>query len=171
MLPLLEVPEGPLVTADWLERHLEHPNVRVLDVRGRHPSSALPHAKLAEYEAEHIPGATFVDWERDFIDVSDPVPVQVAGASEFAARAGALGIGDGDLVVTYDDYYGIFAARVAWAFRYYGAESRVLDGGWVTWREAGASGHWRGRRVRCGPVHSAPATSSAANLVRGDRSA
>ena len=137
MLPLLEVPEGPLVTADWLERHLEHPNVRVLDVRGRHPSSALPHAKLAEYEAEHIPGATFVDWERDFIDVSDPVPVQVAGASEFAARAGALGIGDGDLVVTYDDYYGIFAARVAWAFRYYGAESRVLDGGWVTWTEQG----------------------------------
>ena len=137
MLPLLEVPEGPLVTADWLERHLEHPNVRVLDVRGRHPSSALPHAKLAEYEAEHIPGATFVDWERDFIDVSDPVPVQVAGASEFAARAGALGIGDGDLVVTYDDYYGIFAARVAWAFRYYGAESRVLDGGWLTWREEG----------------------------------
>lgn len=137
MLPLLEVPEGPLVTADWLERHLEHPNVRVVDVRGRHPSSALPHAKLAEYEAEHIPGATFVDWERDFIDVSDPVPVQVASASEFAARAGELGIGDGDLVVTYDDYYGIFAARVAWAFRYYGAESRVLDGGWLTWREAG----------------------------------
>jgi thiosulfate/3-mercaptopyruvate sulfurtransferase len=137
VLPLLEVPEGPLVTADWLERHLEHPNVRVLDVRGRHPSSALPHAKLAEYGAEHIPGATFVDWERDFIDVSDPVPVQVAGASEFAARAGALGIGDGDLVVTYDDYYGIFAARVAWAFRYYGAESRVLDGGWVAWREQG----------------------------------
>jgi len=133
----LEVPEGPLVTADWLERHLEHPNVRVVDVRGRHPSSALPHAKLAEYEAEHIPGATFVDWERDFIDVSDPVPVQVASASEFAARAGELGIGDGDLVVTYDDYYGIFAARVAWAFRYYGAESRVLDGGWLTWREAG----------------------------------
>ena len=137
MLPLLEVPEGPLVTADWLERQLEHPNVRVLDVRGRHPSSALPHAKLAEYETEHIPGATFVDWECDFIDVSDPVPVQVAGASEFAARAGALGIGDGDLVVTYDDYYGIFAARVAWAFRYYGAESRVLDGGWVAWTEQG----------------------------------
>jgi thiosulfate/3-mercaptopyruvate sulfurtransferase len=80
VLPLLEVPEGSLITADWLERHLEHPNVRVVDVRGRHPSSALPHAKLAEYEAEHIPGATFVDCERDFIDVSDPVPVQVASA-------------------------------------------------------------------------------------------
>ncbi len=132
-----EIPEGPLVTADWLERHLEHPNVRVLDVRGRHPSSALPHTKLAEYTAAHIPGATLVDWEHDFIDVTDPVPVQVAGAAEFAARAGELGIGDGDVVVTYDDYYGIFAARVAWAFRYYGAESRVLDGGWLSWPEDG----------------------------------
>ena len=135
MLPMLEIPEGPLVTADWLERHLDDARVRVLDVRGRHPSSALPHAKLAEYSTEHIPGATFVDWEHDFIDMSDPVPVQVAGAEAFARRAGDLGIGDGDVIVTYDDYYGIFAARVAWAFRYYGADSRVLDGGWLTWRE------------------------------------
>ena len=137
MPPIFEIPEGPLVSADWLERHLEHPGVRILDVRGRHPSSQLPHAKLAEYNAGHIPGATFVDWERDFINGTDPVPVQVASAAAFAGRAGELGIGDGDLVVTYDDYYGIFAARVAWAFRYYGAESRVLDGGWLTWAEEG----------------------------------
>ena len=137
MPPTFDIPAGPLVDANWLERHLGHPRVRVLDVRGRHPSSALPHAKRAEYDAGHVPGATFVDWEHDFIDVSDPVPVQVAGAAEFAARAGELGIGDDDLVITYDDYYGIFAARVAWAFRYYGAESRVLDGGWLTWQEEG----------------------------------
>jgi len=73
----------------------------------------------------------------DDIDPTDPVPVQVAGADAFGARAGELGAGDGDLVVTYDDYYGIFAARLAWAFRYYGAESRVLGGGWSTWKEEG----------------------------------
>ena len=134
---MLDIPAGPLVDADWLERHLDDPHVRVLDVRGRHPSSALPHAKVTEYTAGHIPGAVFVDWEHDFIDASDPVPVQIARADAFARRAGELGIGDGDLVVTYDDYYGIFAARVAWAFRYYGAETRVLDGGWLTWKEEG----------------------------------
>jgi thiosulfate/3-mercaptopyruvate sulfurtransferase len=137
MLPVLEIADGPLVTADWLEDHLEHPRVRILDVRGRHPSSPLPHAKRAEYAAGHIPGARFVDWEHDFVDLNDPVPVQLAGVGEFAARAGELGVGDDDLVVTYDDYYGIFAARVAWAFRYYGAECRVLDGGWTTWNEEG----------------------------------
>jgi thiosulfate/3-mercaptopyruvate sulfurtransferase len=113
------------------------PRLRVLDVRGRHPSSSLPHAKHAEYAQGHIPGAVFVDWEHDFIAVDDPVPLQVAAPENFARRAGELGIGDGDLVVTYDDYYGIFAARVAWAFRLYGAESRVLDGGWTTWKEEG----------------------------------
>jgi thiosulfate/3-mercaptopyruvate sulfurtransferase len=133
----LQAPDGPLVPGDWLEGRLGHPCVRVLDVRGRHPSSTLPHAKRDEYAAAHIPGAVFVDWERDFIDAADPVPVQVAREDTFAARAGELGIRRGDLVITYDDYYGIFAARVAWAFRYYGAESRVLDGGWASWKEAG----------------------------------
>jgi thiosulfate/3-mercaptopyruvate sulfurtransferase len=135
--PELHLPDGPLVTGEWLAANLDNPRVRVLDVRGRHPSSSLPHAKQAEYESGHIPGAAFVDWERDFIDPEDPVPVQVASPGDFAARAGELGIGDGDLVVSYDDYYGIFASRVAWAFRYYGAEARVLDGGWATWLEEG----------------------------------
>jgi len=133
----LTTPAGPLVQADWLQENLDDPRVRVLDVRGRHPSSALPHAKRAEYAAGHIPGAVFVDWEHDFVDAGDPVPVQIAAADAFVARAGELGVSDQDLIVTYDDYYGIFAARVAWAFRYHGAESRVLDGGWSTWQDEG----------------------------------
>jgi thiosulfate/3-mercaptopyruvate sulfurtransferase len=132
-----DVPAGPLVSSDWLAGHLEHPRVRVLDVRGRHPSSARPHAKRAEYARSHIPGAVFVDWEHDFVATEDVVPVQLAAPGPFAARAAQLGIGDGDLVVTYDDYYGIFAARVAWAFRCYGAEARVLDGGWTSWCDEG----------------------------------
>ena len=132
-LEQLQTPDGPLVPGDWLQHNLEHPRLRVLDVRGRHPSSPLPHAKRAEYVAGHIPGAVFIDWERDFVDAGNPVPVQIASAEAFGQLAGERGIGDGDLVVTYDDYYGIFAARVAWAFRLYGAEARVLDGGWTTW--------------------------------------
>ena len=131
----LPQPDGPLVVANWLQDNLDDPHVRVLDVRGRHPSSALPHAKHAEYAVGHIPGAVFVDWEHDFIDTDDPVPVQLAPADAFAGRAGELGVSEQDLIVTYDDYYGIFAARVAWAFRYHGAESRVLDGGWTSWTD------------------------------------
>jgi len=136
-MPPLDVPDGPLVTTAWLESHLGHSRLRVLDVRGRHPSSSLPHAKRAEYDAGHIPGAAFVDWEHDFVDPDDPVPVQLAAPEAFAARAGELGVGADDVVVTYDDYYGIFAARVAWAFGHYGVECRVLDGGWTTWCDEG----------------------------------
>jgi thiosulfate/3-mercaptopyruvate sulfurtransferase len=133
----LETPPEPLVTGSWLESNLGNGRALVLDVRGRHPSSPLPHAKRAEYTDAHVPGAIFVDWEHDFVDVTDPVPYQVASPDAFAARASELGIGDGDLVVTYDDYYGIFAARVAWSFRLYGADAHVLDGGWRTWVEEG----------------------------------
>ncbi len=131
----LKAPSGPLVSAEWLHANLDHPRLRVLDVRGRHPSSQLPHAKRAEYLEAHLPGATFADWEHDFVDLEDPVPMQVASSAQFAQCAGELGIGERDIIVTYDDYYGIFAARVAWAFRLYGAQSRVLDGGWTTWCE------------------------------------
>ena len=122
----LQTPEDPLVTGSWLQANLDDPRVRVLDVRGRHPSSPLPHAKHVEYAISHIPGAVFVNWEQDFVDVDDPVPVQVADAEMFGRRASELGFGDEDLLITYDDYYGIFAARVAWAFRYYGGRSDVL---------------------------------------------
>jgi thiosulfate/3-mercaptopyruvate sulfurtransferase len=131
----IENPQGPLVSTEWLAANLGDERLRVLDVRGRHPSSSMPHAKCAEFATAHVPGAVFVDWERDFVDAEDPVPVQVAPPEEFARRASELGVGDDDLVVTYDDYYGIFAARVAWAFRLYGGEACVLDGGWATWRE------------------------------------
>lgn len=132
-----EPPAGPLVSGAWLEANLDQQRVCVLDVRGRHPSSPLAHAKRVEHALSHIPGAIFVDWEKDFVDVGDPVPYQVASPEAFARRAGELGISDSDLVVTYDDYYGIFAARVAWVFRFHGSEARVLDGGWRTWLEEG----------------------------------
>jgi hypothetical protein len=36
--------------------------------------------------------AVFVDREHDFVDADDPVPVQIAAADAFAARAGELGV-------------------------------------------------------------------------------
>jgi thiosulfate/3-mercaptopyruvate sulfurtransferase len=168
-----EIPEGPLVGGAWLEANLGNPRLRVLDVRGRHPSSSLPHAKRAEHLEGHVPGAVFVDWEHDFVALDDPVPVQVASSQEFAARAGALGIGDGDLVVTYDDYYGIFAARVAWAFRLHGADARVLDGGWTTWRDEGRArddGPVEPVRARFTPRRRARLRRTLAEVIEARRS-
>lgn len=129
------------VSTEWLAAHLGDPGVRVVDVRGKVlPPGAKPRylPKRGDYEAAHVPGAVFVDWTRDIVDPSDPVPMQVAAPGPFAAKMSELGIGDDALVVTYDDYDHIFAGRLAWALRYYGHEAvRVLDGGWARWLAEG----------------------------------
>ncbi len=135
--------EGGAVTVstEWLAANLGDPDVRVVDVRGKVlPPGTKPRylAKRGEYDAGHVPGAVFVDWTRDIVDPSDPVPMQVAAPGPFAAKMGELGIGDDALVVAYDDYDHIFAGRLAWALRYYGHDAvRVLDGGWARWLAEG----------------------------------
>jgi thiosulfate/3-mercaptopyruvate sulfurtransferase len=130
--------ESVIVSTDWLEAHLEDPGVRIVDIRGSvRPPGNTPRywAKREDYQAEHIPGAVFVDWTRDIVDTGDPVPVQVAKADAFATAMARLGIGDDTLVIAYDDYDHIFASRMAWALRYHGHDAvRVLDGGFLRWK-------------------------------------
>jgi thiosulfate/3-mercaptopyruvate sulfurtransferase len=128
------------VSTDWLAEHAGDAGetaVRIVDIRGKVlPPGSKPRylAKRADYETSRIPGAVFVDWTVDIVDPDDPVPMQVARPSAFAAKMEALGIGDDTLVVVYDDYDHIFAGRLAWALRYYGHEAvRLLDGGWTRW--------------------------------------
>lgn len=126
-----------LVSTEWLGAHLGAPNVCVVDIRGKvlPPGTKSRYlAKRVEYEAGHVPGAVFVDWTRDIVDEADPVPMQVASPTAFAAKMSELGIGDETRVVVYDDYDHIFAGRLAWALRHYGHdEVRILDGGWTRW--------------------------------------
>ena len=133
---------GPVVVStEWLAAHLGAPDLRVVDIRGKIlPPGSSPRylPKRAEYDAAHVPGAVFVDWTRDIVDPSDPVPVQIAGPDAFAARMGELGIGDGTLVVAYDDYDHVLSGRIDWALRYYGHDAvRILDGGWSRWTAEG----------------------------------
>ena len=130
-------PEPVVVSTDWLESHLHDSDVRVIDIRGTIlPPGNRPRylPKRAEFEVAHVPGAAFVDWTHDIVDVHDPVPVQIAPADAFARTMSALGIGDRTFVVVYDDYDHVLSGRMAWALRYYGHDgARVLDGGWRRW--------------------------------------
>jgi thiosulfate/3-mercaptopyruvate sulfurtransferase len=142
---------GPLVTPEWLAQRLNDPRLRVVDIRGKVLPVGSARAddegdaprprylpKREEYDAGHIPGAVFVDWTRDIVDLDDPVPVQIAKPDVFAAKMGELGIGDDTRVVAYDDYDHAFAGRLAWALRYYGHDGvHVLDGGWKAWAADG----------------------------------
>ncbi|MBV8537480.1 MAG: 3-mercaptopyruvate sulfurtransferase [Alphaproteobacteria bacterium] len=124
-----------LVSTEWLADRLEHPDLRVFDA-----TYHLPHLKRdarAEYAASHIPGAVFFDIDA-IADKKTSLPHMLPPPGEFAAAAGALGVGDTTFVVVYDTYGLMSAARAWWMFRAYGFDKvAVLDGGFPKWKAEG----------------------------------
>ncbi len=135
---------SPLVQTAWLADHLDHPDVRVVDVRWQAQYEAgrgISADDEAGYLAGHIPGAVFVGMVRDLADPQSDVPDRLVSPAPFAQVMERLGIGDHTLVVAYDDMVlPLSAARLWWALSYYGhARVRVLDGGLRRWRVEGRS--------------------------------
>ncbi len=121
----------PFVDIDWLERH--RGAVVLADCRwyldGR--------SGRAAYEEGHLPGAVFVELEEALCWRADPAEAgrhPLAEPADFAVAMGALGIGDDDVVVAYDDAGGVIAARLVWMLRVTGHEAALLDGGLAAWR-------------------------------------
>ena len=136
----------PLATTEWLAQDLDHPGIRVVDIRGyvkkRDIGEGRQEAEYLgardEYEASHIPGAVYVDWTSDITDPHAPVPAQLAPPERFAALMGSLGIGNDAHVVVYDHAGTQFATRLWWALTYHGHDRvSVLDGGWNKWLAEG----------------------------------
>jgi thiosulfate/3-mercaptopyruvate sulfurtransferase len=135
------VPAAALIDADALAAVLADPDrarrPTLLDVRwdlARGPRPDL-------YAAGHIPGAAFVDLDRDLAaPVGDgrrgrhPLPEP----ESFTAAMRAAGVDSGRPVVVYDDVGGTIAARAWWLLRHYGhPDVAVLDGGLPAWTAAG----------------------------------
>ncbi|HCI81132.1 MAG TPA: sulfurtransferase [Ktedonobacter sp.] len=135
-----------LVETSWLAEHLNDPHLRVVDMRGyvrTVEKNGVQEAEYVgardEYEQGHIPGAIYIDWSHDIVDLDDPVEAQVAPPQRFADVMGRLGIGDQHLVVAYDQHpTSQFATRLWWALNYYGhSEVVVLNGGLAKWLREG----------------------------------
>jgi thiosulfate/3-mercaptopyruvate sulfurtransferase len=124
-----------LVTTEWLAAHLGDEDIRVVD-----GSWHLPAAKRdahAEFTAGHVPGAVFFDIDA-IADADTSLPHMLPSPEKFARAVGALGIGDGDRVIVYDESQVRSAARVWWTFRAFGHDAVVvLDGGLGKWRAEG----------------------------------
>lgn len=132
-----------LVETDWLAERLDDPRIRIVDMRGRVKSTTAEDGfQTAEYLGAHeeylkghVPGAVYLDWTSDLVDENDPIPAQAAPPEKLARVLGQAGIGDGTLVIAYDDHAANqFATRLWWLLRYYGhLGCRVLNGGWPKW--------------------------------------
>ena len=121
-----------LVSTDWLAEHLRDRNV--IPVDGSYFLPGQNRDAHAEYLDGHIPGAVFFDIDK-IADDSTDLPHMLPGPTCFGEAVGALGIGDGDTVVTYDSVGLFSAARVWWTFRIFGARRVfILDGGLPKWK-------------------------------------
>jgi thiosulfate/3-mercaptopyruvate sulfurtransferase len=110
-------------------------NVRFADCRY---DLADPPAARRRYLEGHIPGAVFVDLDKELSDLS--IPPEIGGrhplpsAEQFAAAMGRAGIGPHTLVVAYDDTMNGGAARLWWLLGHFGHDAvGVLDRGLDAW--------------------------------------
>lgn len=124
-----------LVSTSWLAREIGAPDLRVIDATSFLPGD--PRDARAEYDVEHIPGAVFVALS-EVSDSSSPLPDMLPPAHQFASRLQALGVGDGDRIVVYDNSPLHSSARLWWMLKIFGARGAgLLDGGLQKWKAEG----------------------------------
>jgi thiosulfate/3-mercaptopyruvate sulfurtransferase len=140
----------PIVDPTWALSHRD--DVVLADVRwyldGRSGRDA--------FTAAHVPGAVFVDLERDLSSPADPTDGRhpLPSPEELARALGRLGIAEDDPVVAYDDSGGGTAGRLVWTLRVLGQPAALLDGGLHAWPgplEAGEGGSRPPTTVRVRP--------------------
>jgi thiosulfate/3-mercaptopyruvate sulfurtransferase len=116
---------APVIDQAWLATHL--PEVVLADVRwylGGPPGREA-------YDRGHLPGAVYVDLDEVLAAPPDPREGRhpLPDPERFAAAIGAVGIGDHDTVIAYDDVGGVVASRLVWLLRVTGHDAALLDGG------------------------------------------
>lgn len=147
-----------LIDTTRLTAQLAQPNLRILDCR-----FALddPQYGKRSYDQGHIPGAVYLDLEKD---LSGPVVPGQTGRhplpspEQLVERLREAGLNDDSVVVLYDDGPGAFAARAWWLLIWLGKRSGVylLDGGLKAWRAAGGALTSEPTRVEPGTFEGTP---------------
>jgi thiosulfate/3-mercaptopyruvate sulfurtransferase len=124
-----------LVTTQWLQDHLDAPDIVIVD--GSFYLPAMKRDAREEYLAGHIPGAVYFDIDAISDHASD-LPHMLPSPEAFSSAMRNLGIGDGTTIVVYDGA-GLFSApRVWWTFRTFGVRDvYILDGGLPKWKGEG----------------------------------
>jgi thiosulfate/3-mercaptopyruvate sulfurtransferase len=120
---------GALVTATWLQDHLEDANVRIVEAS----------IDKASYDAQHIPGAVWCDHFADLLINGDDSQGFVITPAQFAALMSRWGVTPDMTVVWYGDRHSSYATRGLWTMSYYRhkGDVYVLDGGRERWLAEG----------------------------------
>ncbi len=113
--------ETALVTADWVEEHLDDPKVVLVEVD----------EDTTAYDSGHIRGAIKLDWTTD---LQDQVRRDFVNKPQLESLLSEKGIGNDDTVVLYGGNNNWFAAYAYWYLKLYGHQDvKLLDGGRKKW--------------------------------------
>ncbi len=161
--PIHDPAARALVSVDELASELgAGRHVRLLDVRWRlNQPEGRP-----EYLAGHLPGAVYVDLERELSRVGRPEEGRhpLPELADLQAAVRRWGVREGERVVVYDDNDGVAAARAWWLLHRHGLDVRVLDGGFRRWLAAGCRLERSDRGVRPGDARLREATAPVATI-------
>ena len=110
-----------LVSADWVEQHLQDPKVRLVEVD----------VDTNSYTEGHIPGAIAWAWNQQLCDT---VQRDILSQAGFEKLMSSSGISPETTVVLYGDSNNWFAAWAFWQAKIYGHKDiRILNGGRKKW--------------------------------------
>jgi thiosulfate/3-mercaptopyruvate sulfurtransferase len=113
--------QAVLVDADWVEAHLDDPNIVLVEVD----------EDVSAYDKGHIRGAVKVDWKQD---LQDPVRRDFIDKAAFEQLLSSRGISNDDNIVLYGGNNNWFASYAYWYFKLYGHQNiKLLDGGRKKW--------------------------------------
>lgn len=113
-----------LVDTDWVLDRLDDPTVRLIDVSTRREV----------YDAGHLPGAPFVQWNTDLTNPANPVEGQILTRDALSELMSGLGVDNHHTVVFYDEASNLWASRAYWVMRYYRHDDvRIYNGGSRKW--------------------------------------
>ena len=119
--PAIAAPSNFLVSTDWLEKNLNNPKLRIIEVS----------VDTGVYERGHIQGAVNFKWHTDLVD---PVKRDIASKENFEKLLRQAGINNDSTIVIYGDSNNWFAAWGAWVFDIYDVKDvKLLDGGRKKW--------------------------------------
>jgi len=112
-----------LVSTEWVQEHLQDPNVRLIE----------SNEDTLVYASGHIPGAVHVDWTSDLNDQIRRDYITRQGFEQLMSRIGAT---PDTTVVFYGDKNNWWACYAFWVFQLFGhTKARVMDGGRVKWQK------------------------------------
>lgn len=125
---------APLVTAKWLNDHLNDPDLLVLDASQQDNKAGLK----SEHDEIQIKGARFFDLEKAFSRQDCDLPNMLPAPDRFEQECRNLGLRKSSRIVVYDKLGVYSSPRVWWMFKVMGHDRvSVLDGGLPAWLSEG----------------------------------